>query len=136
MPRTCTVCTHEKRLEVERALVRREPYRNIAERFSLSTAALSRHAKEHLPDRIKKVSEEEEFREALDIAEQLKAINDASLAVLKEARERKRPETALKAIDRIYRQIGLQLKITEHQEFEERLAALEASALSQRSERR
>jgi hypothetical protein len=41
----------------------------------------------------------------------------------------------LKAIDRIHRQIGLQLRITEHQEFEERLQVLE-SALEQRSKSR
>lgn len=125
MPRNCSVCTHERRSEVERELVTRTSYRNIAKHFALSPAALSRHTKEHLPDRLKKAHEEEDVREALDVARQLKDINGASLEILKESRKLRKWETALKAIDRIYRQIGLQLTITEHEELEARIEALE-----------
>src|SRR5712692_10011306 len=53
MTRVCTVCTHSQRSDIEKALGRSEPYRHIASRFSVSTAALQRH-KEHTagPDEV------------------------------------------------------------------------------------
>jgi hypothetical protein len=43
MPRPCTVCTHVKRKEIEGALEARERLRDIAARYEVSLAALSRH---------------------------------------------------------------------------------------------
>ncbi len=43
MPRTCTVCRHQARTEVDRALVQGEPHRRIAKRWSLGEAAVQRH---------------------------------------------------------------------------------------------
>ena len=43
MPRTCTVCRHGARAEVDRALVQGEPHRRIAKRWSLGEAAVQRH---------------------------------------------------------------------------------------------
>jgi hypothetical protein len=53
MTRTCTICTHDQRADIETALARGEPYRHIADRFRVSTAALQRH-KEHTagPDEV------------------------------------------------------------------------------------
>lgn len=135
MPRTCSVCSHPSLSEIDKALVTRQSYCAISRSFGLGRDALRRHAKEHLPERLKKASEHEDVREALDVVAQLKSINEASLAILEEARQMRKSETALKAIDRIHRQIGLQLRITENQEFEERLEMLE-SALEQRSKSR
>ena len=135
MPRTCSVCAHPSLSEIDKALVTRRSYCARSRSFSVGRDALRRHTKEHLPDRLNKASEHEDVREALDVGAQLKAINGASLAIVKEARQLKRNETDLKAIDRIYRQIGLQLRITEFQEFSERLEVLE-SALEQRDKSR
>jgi hypothetical protein len=55
--------------------------------------------------------EAEDVREALDVIKQLKAINAASLHILKEAREQGKQGTALAAIDRIHKQIELQAKL-------------------------
>lgn len=43
MPQICTVCRHPQRLQIERALLNRDTYRNIAKQFETSTAALVRH---------------------------------------------------------------------------------------------
>lgn len=125
MPRTCTICSHDRRLEIEKALVRRESYRAISRQFGVGRDALRRHVKEHLADRLKKAHGEEDVRGALDLVKQLRDINDTAFAILGEARGSRKPETALRAIDRIYRQLALQLQITERQDLEERLEALE-----------
>jgi hypothetical protein len=43
MARTCLTCRHANRAEIDRALLDGEPFRNIAERVSLSPTALFRH---------------------------------------------------------------------------------------------
>jgi hypothetical protein len=111
MPRTCSVCSHPSLSEIDKALVTRQSYCAISRSFGVGRDALRRHTKEHLPERLKKAHEEEDVREALDVVAQLKEINDASLAILKEARQLRRNETALKAVDRIQKQIELQAKL-------------------------
>lgn len=48
MPRTCTICSHAKREEIDAALVGGESLRNIAQRFGTSTTALHRHKSDHI----------------------------------------------------------------------------------------
>src|SRR5688500_7599726 len=112
MPRLCTVCTHPQRSAIERRLVAESgAYRDIARQWRLSKDALARHKAEHLPTRLVQAQEAENVAQALDVVQQLKAINAATLAVLKEARERHDGDLALKAVDRVQRQIELQAKL-------------------------
>ncbi len=67
MPRTCTICRHVERATIDKALVRREPYRDIARRFSVSKDVLSRHIKEHVAPLLANVHEEEDVHIALDV---------------------------------------------------------------------
>jgi hypothetical protein len=50
MPRTCTVCSHAARQQVELALISGRAIRDIAGQFDLSKTALDRHRHEHLLD--------------------------------------------------------------------------------------
>ena len=111
MARNCSVCSHPSLSEIDKALVTRLSYCAISRSFGVGRDVLRRHTKEHLPDSLKKASEREYVREALDVVAQLKEINGATLAVLKEARQLRRNETALKAVDRIQKQIELQAKL-------------------------
>jgi hypothetical protein len=118
--RVCTICTHAERGEIDLALVHREPYRHIASRFSVTTGSLQRHVNSgHIVERLRKVRDEEDVKAALDVATQLRAINSAAGAILKEAMEReegegtvrKDPSLALHAIDRVLRQLELAAKL-------------------------
>jgi hypothetical protein len=73
--------------------------------------AVQRHKDEHLPAALVQAHAEQDVRQALDVVAQLKAINQASLAVLRQARERGNGELALKAVDRVQKQIELQAKL-------------------------
>src|SRR4051794_13588072 len=95
--------------------------------MGVSTGALQRHTRDHLPDRLKQAHEAEEKGEALAIAQQLKEINEATREILTEARGQGQHETALRAVDRIQRQLSLQLTIIKQAELEKRLEALEAA---------
>jgi hypothetical protein len=111
MPRSCTICGHAARTQIDKALAGGASNRSLASLYDVSEAAVRRHAGNHLPARVARAQEAEDVREALDVVKQLKAINAASLHILKEAREQGKQGTALAAIDRIHKQIELQAKL-------------------------
>ena len=111
MPRRCTICTHPERHAIHKALVGGGTFRNIAGRFRISTTALFRHKRDHLPVHLAKAREAEEIDEAIDVIQQLKAINAACLEVLTKARASNNDSTLLRAVDRIQRQIELQARL-------------------------
>jgi len=117
MPRLCAVCVHEQRDAIDQALVNGEASTAVAARYftvsgqPLGRMSVQRHKDEHLPLRLVKAAEQEDVRAALDITAQLKAINGASLQVLAAARSANDGELALKAVDRVLRQIELQAKL-------------------------
>jgi hypothetical protein len=111
MPRVCTICAHPQLEAIDRAIVEGAANRRIAAQYAVSEQAVRRHKAEHLPAKLVMAQEAEDVREALDVVKQLKAINAASLHILKEAREQGKPSTALQAIDRIQKQIELQAKL-------------------------
>jgi hypothetical protein len=45
MPKPCSVCSHEKLEEIDRALMAEVPYRTLAAQYGLSPSALCRHMK-------------------------------------------------------------------------------------------
>lgn len=110
MPQTCSVCRSPDRDAIDRALVAGEALRDIAGRFGPAKSAVARH-KDHLPGHLRKAAEAEDVARAIDVVGQLRAINGASLAVLREARDRRDGDLALKAVDRIQKQIELQAKL-------------------------
>ena len=129
MPRRCTVCLHVNRTEVDKELACDQPFRSIADRFGLSQSALKRHKKNHLPGRLARAyeaknadaldevtrfqreQEAKDTREAFDIIQQLRAVNAATLEVVKKARAGGQDSTLLRAVDRIHRQIEIQARL-------------------------
>jgi hypothetical protein len=111
MPMACSVCNHDARPAIDKALAMGHSKRRIAADYGLSESAVHRHFDEHLPARIVKAQERTDVREAIDIVAQLKAINAAALGVLKDARTSGDGELMLKASDRILKQIELQARL-------------------------
>lgn len=129
MGRKCTVCTHEKRQQIDKALVTGATHREVSERFRLSPSAVYRHKTGHLPARLKRAFEATETRkavelvqhqteerakevgQAIDVAAQLRAINAACLEILQKSRASEKHSISLGAVDRIHRQLELQAKL-------------------------
>jgi hypothetical protein len=111
MPRVCTACTSPNREAIDRALVAATPLRTIADQHGVSKTALIRHKADHLPAALVKGKEAKEEAHALDIVKQLKTINAVTFEILAAARKGRDSETALKAIDRVQRQIEMQAKL-------------------------
>jgi hypothetical protein len=98
VPRTCTVCTHPKRQEIDRALIAGEAFRNIAERFGTSATALTRHKKEHVPGHVAKAKEATQVANADDLLAQLKALRNRAISLLTKAEAAGDYRTALAGI--------------------------------------
>lgn len=72
MPRTCTICGHPRRLEIDQALVANESFRNIAERFAVSVGALTRHKDAHVPAALVQAKAAQDEADAIDVMDELR----------------------------------------------------------------
>ena len=97
MPRTCTICSHEQRPEIDAALLNGEAYRSIAKRYGASPSAVLRH-REHLPNQLVKAREAEEVTQADTLLEQVRSLQTRALSILDRADEAGDLKTALAAI--------------------------------------
>jgi len=57
MARPCSVCTHPERDEIDKLLIRGEPYRTIAKQFRISESAVFRHKASHIAADLRDVRE-------------------------------------------------------------------------------
>ncbi len=111
MPRACNVCQHTQRAAIDRDLAAGKPLRDLSALFRVSEDSLARHRDSHLPQVVVKAQEQEDVRQALDVVAQLKANNGVTMQILHEARQQRNPDVALRAVDRIQKQIELQAKL-------------------------
>lgn len=112
MARLCTVCTHPALAEIDAALAgETSSKRRIATHYGLSEAAIRRHRRDHLPARLVQAAQQEDVRNAIDVYAQLRDINIAVRDVLEQAKRDGDGDLALKASDRILKQLELQAKL-------------------------
>ncbi len=98
MPRTCTICAHKKRSEIDQALVERRPFRDIAGQHKVSKSALVRHFDDHLPSSLVKAQEAKEAADADALLAQIVGLRDEGLGVLEKAKLAEDLHTVLSAI--------------------------------------
>jgi hypothetical protein len=71
VPRTCSVCSHPRRGDIDSAIVRNESLRSISNRFTISTMALQRHRENHIGKEIAKANKVVERRVSAVIEEKV-----------------------------------------------------------------
>ncbi len=98
MPRTCTVCRHPKRTEIDVALVEHRPFRDIARQFGPSKDALVRHHDNHLPAALVKAQDAAEVAHADTILAQVQDLRDRAMTILDTVEKDKDWRIALGAI--------------------------------------
>ena len=98
MPRTCTVCKHAQRDDIDRALVSGEPLRSIAERFGASATALHRHKAQDLAKALTRAAEAQELAHDKDLLKQVRELVGSAHGILAKAEGRGDFRTALMAI--------------------------------------
>lgn len=111
MGRSCSICTHEKRGEIEAAVVAGSSYRVIAGQYGVGDASIQRHVASHIKAAIEQAKATNEEARGLDVAKQLANINKITAEILKRSNDEKKDGMSLLAIDRLTRQVELQAKL-------------------------
>lgn len=112
MPRTCSVCTHAEREQIDTELLEGKPYKDLAARFGPSGSALHRHRSSHLPERLLKAKAAAEICKADDLVEQVKSLKVNARQILAKAESEGDLRTALAGIRELSRLIELVAKLT------------------------
>ncbi|MGE5618095.1 MAG: hypothetical protein ACM3US_02425 [Sphingomonadaceae bacterium] len=98
MPRTCTVCQHPQRGDIEAALLAQGSLRTIADRWSVSKTALIRHRDDHLPAALVQAKAAGEVARADDLLGQVQGLQTKALDLLRKAEADGDYRTALAGI--------------------------------------
>ncbi len=98
MPRSCTLCEHPKREEIDRAVVGKTSNLSVSSVFGVSESAVRRHKANHLPARLAKAHEAEEVSRADDLLRQVRILQSKTLSILLRAEGAGDLRTALSAV--------------------------------------
>ncbi len=111
MPRVCTICSHELQHEINVALVHREPFRHIAARYDVSTGALQRHSRDHIPQLLLEAYEAVVGDDADNLAGELARVKADVQRLKTKAEEDGDLRTALLGCDKALKALELQAKV-------------------------
>jgi hypothetical protein len=111
LPRTCTVCRHQHRNQIDTALIDNGPLRTIADRYGISKTSLLRHRATCLPAHLVKAKEQSDVQSASSLVKELRELTKKTSAVLTRALRQKDGDLALKAIARLERQLELKARL-------------------------
>jgi hypothetical protein len=114
MPRTCTICSHEDRYDIDSILVdRTKPYRDIARRYDVSKDAVSRHVSGgHISELIALAADAERAAQADTLLDRIEALQSRTLAILEATEETSEHRIALAAIGEARRNLELIGEVT------------------------
>lgn len=98
MPRTCTICEHPEREEIDRALVGETSNLSVSSLFGVSESAVRRHKGNHLPAKLVLAEKAAEVADADNLLDQVGDLQRRTMAVLEAAEASHEHRTALSAI--------------------------------------
>ena len=110
MPRTCTVCPHPHRDQIDRRLLDGAPLRNIAKQFSVSSASLFRHNK-HIAKTLSHARQEAEILRADGLMEHLNHLTSEAARLKQKAEQAKDYRTALAGVREMSRLLELVMRL-------------------------
>jgi len=105
VPQKCSLCIHGERKEIDAALVSGTSYRNIAERFGTSLAAIFRH-KSHTAQAIAKATEKRDLNLGDSILSRLEKLYERGEKILDDAERGGDGRLALASIREVRETLG------------------------------
>jgi hypothetical protein len=97
MPRTCKVCVHADRPEIDKAIISGGSLRDIAGQYTLSKSAVERH-REHIPQALTRAQEAREVARADDLLREVRALRSKAISILLQAEAAGDLRTALAGV--------------------------------------
>lgn len=111
MARSCSVCGHKRRQEIDKALLAGEPLLALSRQYGLSRDALRRHQGSHLPAAAAKAQEAAEVVHGDSLLGQLTALQNEIHGIKTKALAAKDLRTALASIRELTRIVELTARI-------------------------
>ncbi len=127
MPRRCSICSNERRAEIDLALVGNATLREIAQTYGVSKDALHRH-RDHIPKVLLQASEAGEVEHGENLLFEVRELQERTLRLLTTAERTGDGPQALKAIREARENVKLLSQLGETKELAARIEALEQSA--------
>lgn len=106
MPRTCTICRHGQRVDVDAALLAGEPLRDVARRFATTKDALFRH-RQHVPASLAKAHQAAEVAHGDDLLAEVRRLQGDAARIARAAEEQGDLRTALQGTRELARHVEL-----------------------------
>src|SRR3712207_9203457 len=85
MPRSCTLCEHPRREEIDRALVGDSSNLSVSSLFGVSESAVRRHKANHLPAKLVMAQAAEEVAQADSLLDQVRDLQGRAYGILDKA---------------------------------------------------
>lgn len=98
MPRPCSVCHHEAREAIDKALLSGTPNRGIARTYALSEDAIARHRRAHLAESLAQAAQAATVAKADDLLAEVRALRSKAVSLLLKAERAGDYRTALAGI--------------------------------------
>ena len=98
MPRSCTVCEHPERVDIDRALAGDAANRSVASFYDVSEAAARRHKSNHLPAKLILAQAAVAVAQADDLLSRVRDLQRRALGILDKAEAAGEFRTALAAM--------------------------------------
>ncbi len=108
MPRPCTVCAHERRREIDQALVGGASVPSLARAHGLSERALRRHRSSHLPQASTEAHQAAEADRGADLLDRARKLEQVAVSILGRALAADDLRTALAAVAEASRLLQVQ----------------------------
>jgi hypothetical protein len=107
LPRSCTICSHEQRLEIDKAIVDGEPLRKLAARTGTTLSALWRH-RFHISETLAKAEEVTEKNIVLSVSARMQAVKRDTDELATKARREGDEKLLLRVLIRQEKQMQLE----------------------------
>jgi transposase-like protein len=98
MPRTCIVCNHANRSEIDESLVDGTSYRSVAKRFDIGESAVFRHQKSHLAKSMVRAKEAVQAADAGKLLDRVMSLLHDAQRLTRRAEKANELDTALRGI--------------------------------------
>jgi hypothetical protein len=111
MGRTCTVCNHPRRRDIDKAILTGEPERALAGRYRVARSSLQRH-RPHVSEVMARAAEAREITHGENLVERLQSLSAIAFKILADARAAKQYSAAMSGVREMARIVELVAKLT------------------------
>jgi hypothetical protein len=111
MPRVCTVCTHEKRREIDKTIISGDGLRKTADRFDRGISSVNPH-KPQVTAAITRAHEAKEIVHADSLVQQLRELTADAKRIAAKAEKTKQYSAAMPGVREMARIVELVARLT------------------------